>query len=332
MSDRANLQSARTSVEPSVSVFPRRWRAAFATLFILTVPGCGTVALPPAEPAASDVANTGAADACSRFLRSLDAAVGEAGVGDAQTVRIPGFPYVRLNRFLASDIKPDPESPALAAWIARLRDLDREARGKEVANLPPPDAVRLRERLSGESPLIAEVQRCGEILAQADLTIPSRRTDLVKGARVADSYNPVERVVGLYPVTSLFFLGGVDRLHVRLAEDFRTPLSDLAVTGKLVRLNPPTADGSLPPSELAAIIERTSRNPLGIPEPTGGERAVLFGAFAPIWEVDVSGEYDLIGTPAWRLEPIPDVDATQPAVFRHISHVRVGASGTTPHS
>ena len=39
---------------------------------------------------------------CVNWFAKLDHAIDRAGVRDAEAYRVPGFPYLRVNRFLAS--------------------------------------------------------------------------------------------------------------------------------------------------------------------------------------------------------------------------------------
>ena len=75
---------------------------------------------------------------CAGWFTKLDEIVDGAGVRDAEAYRIPGFPYLRVNRFLASfREQAQMDSTAFAVWENRLRELDQRARNYELKNLPP---------------------------------------------------------------------------------------------------------------------------------------------------------------------------------------------------
>ncbi len=60
---------------------------------------------------------------CRSLYRDVDAWIKGAGVGDAQSARITGYPYLRIDRFLAADeVKPAVGSEDFDAWVARLRE------------------------------------------------------------------------------------------------------------------------------------------------------------------------------------------------------------------
>src|ERR1022692_503331 len=74
---------------------------------------------------------------CADWFKRLDEIVDRAGVRDAEAYRVPGFPYLRVNRFLAAfRQQAQNDSVAFAAWVKHLRDLDVRARSYEIKNLP----------------------------------------------------------------------------------------------------------------------------------------------------------------------------------------------------
>jgi len=63
--------------------------------------------------------------------------VDRAAVRDAGAYRIPGYPYLRVDRFTASFRDQAGSDPKVfAAWLARMQQLDAQARGYEIDNLP----------------------------------------------------------------------------------------------------------------------------------------------------------------------------------------------------
>ena len=68
----------------------------------------------------------------------------EVITGPAQ---VSGFPYLRVNRFLASFRTTVSGKAQLQAWTERLAELDAEARALELQNLGQPVAGLDRQRL-----------------------------------------------------------------------------------------------------------------------------------------------------------------------------------------
>ena len=80
--------------------------------------GCAGGAVTSGAP---PVARVPEVDHCRDLLRVLDARVDEAGVADAQSSRIDGFAYLRINRFLAADgVKPEVGSAECGGRPGRL--------------------------------------------------------------------------------------------------------------------------------------------------------------------------------------------------------------------
>src|SRR5258706_2813121 len=121
---------------------PRLRAAALAAaLSALLAAGCATLEAP-----FRDHLDAGAAPlrACADWYRLLDERVAAAGRRDAQDTRVPGFPYLRVSRLLAS-LRPlaAANEQALQALAERMLALDLEARRHEIMNLPAgqlPDA------------------------------------------------------------------------------------------------------------------------------------------------------------------------------------------------
>jgi hypothetical protein len=302
-------------------MFRARKALSVLSLAVLFVSGCAGPQLRDTEPVSAYLEAVGE---CARFFDGLDEAVRRATVGDAEAARISGFPYLRVNRFLAFGLAPDPRADAFSAWVDRLQRLDREARAKEIANLPADVQDERDANFGTGAAVLDEIHRCGNVLRTHDLSEEANRQRLLESAKVPASYNVAKRVVGLYPLTSLFFLQGVRRLQADIASSHKGPLEAIDIVGELTQFRPHAAGERLEPAAVAELLRRSSRNPLGIPEPTGGDRERLFASFAPVWEVDVNGEYDLIGTPQWNETAFPAVDVTRPAVFRRLSHTRYG--------
>lgn len=291
------------------------------SLAALLVSGCAGPPLRDTLPFAAHLEASGELGGCARFFDELDDAVRRAKVGDAEAARIPGFPYLRVNRFLASGLAADTRTRSFGAWVDRLQALDRESRAKETANLPPDARARLSTLVPTQAVLLPEIYRCGDLLRRHDLGEDAKRRDLAKHAKVPASYNVAKRAIGLYPLTSLFFLQGVRRLQADTARRFAEPLESIKVVGELVRFRA-AAGERFNTAAVAELLRQSSRNALGIPEPRGSDRERLFAFFAPVWEIDVSGAYDLIGTPQGTDGAWPSVDVTRPAVFRRLSHTR----------
>lgn len=294
----------------------------------------------PSGPPGAGRDNTSAeavqAEACRAVFVMLDDAVREANRQDAEAARVAGFPYLKVNRFLASFRDGSLEGDRLEAWIDRLRELDRQARRVEWANLPASDRATLRASLRtlarpAEEPDVA-AERCAAVLRRHDMTEEGLAA-LHRVARVPDSYSTWVRLVGLYPVTSIGVAAGFALWKQAFLPSFAAPADTLLVEGELDVYRPVTvgAQGKAIPArrlaagQVASIIMASRDNPLAIPEPRGTAFMRLAEAFAPVWQVDRLGTADRIGHPYWRAvdgTARVDLDLARPVAFTRLSHTR----------
>jgi hypothetical protein len=263
-----------------------------------------------------------AESACVRWLAAIDDAVARAGVGDASAYRIPGFPYLRDDRFTASFAAQAYRDDVLFAALAQAaRSLDREARAVEIGNLPMPALAALA---SGERDAVAaRTEACaGEIMA-ADLAQPAQRGRVLDNARVPDDYIDWNRIVGLYPLAHPFFAAGVARWHEEAIEAFRSYAAGGAPQAAAVRYMP--ASGTpLSAARIREMLARAPRDGLGRIHPAPADLDRLFDAFAPVIEVENGGQADAIGALGWGPEAPPVVDASRPIVYRRMAYTRYG--------
>lgn len=295
----------------------RRMRCAAAILVAaLAAAGCATRERLP------DHALSPEARDCAAWYRSLDEQVASAGVRDAQDAPVPGFPYLRVNRFLASYRSfASAGDETLRAWTDRLLRLDAAARRHEIANLPAERLDRLPDpeaRLSRSSAL-KRTAACGRLLRDTDLARTESRAALAAQAQVPDDYSIAQRIVGLYALTRHAFAEGVRRYE----DDTLAAYRQTSTAGLVLRYSPPQA--SAPPSRetMAATLRQSARNPLAIPEPGEAELETLFALHAPVLEVQITGEHDRFGALRWmRDAAVPGVDASDLVVYRHAAWTR----------
>ena len=246
---------------------------------------------------------------CTEWFRALDAQVDAARVRDAQEARIPGYPYLRVSRLLASFRETAArDAGALQALVERMQALDLAARGHEIANL---EAAVPLER----------ARECGARLRAADFADARLRARLLERATVPDDYSTAMRVLGLYAITRWPFMAGVRNYQEGVRAAFRGELGPPA-GATLLRYGPPEAP-PLPRPALAAMMQRAAANPLGMPEPHGDALEALFAAHAPVFEIETAGAFDRPGALHWRAgEFVPSVNAAEPVVYRHLAWTR----------
>ncbi len=281
----------------------------------------GCAGLPQAG--APEFRRADSARACEEFFARIDEAVMDARVADTQAARITDFPYLRSDRFLASFGNAALSGAAFAAWIERLQTLAADGYRAELSNLPETTRAALSrlapEQLNGNG-LYAGLRTCSELLRDADLGDPQRRDYLRSVVRAPHEYQTWQRVAGLYPLTAMAFAWGIDRWHEELRQLYARDIAALPVAGKLIRYAPPSASPPLGAEEITLLLQRSSQNPLDIPEPSAADLQRLFETFAPVFEVDTLSEDDRLGAPTWSNGVKPVVATTRPVVYTLASH------------
>ena len=306
-----------TSKPAAASGTPVTVHRSLVTL-ILLLAGCASS--PPQPPP------TGLSAICHEVFRRVDRAVAEAGVADGMAARVAGFPYLRVNRFLASYAEEELDDARFGEWVNRMRALGTEAWAVEIANLPVERAEvlghelwKLGTRVAWAGPALVE---CTGRMAAADLADPARRAEMKAAARVPDDYVTWHRVAGLYWLTRVPFAQGVARWHREVHATFASPLDALPVAGNLRTYVPPP--GGLSTAGAAAVLARASGNALGVPDPRGTDLEALFRTYAPRFAVDTAGEADIPGEPGWLAGEAPRIVTRLPVVYRRVSHTRYG--------
>lgn len=251
---------------------------------------------------------------CRTLFQQVDEAVKQHSVRDYGPAQVEGFPYLRVNRLLASFRDEVDTEERFAAWSRHMAVLDAQARSIELSNLAVPvagmDDTALSRKLDG----------CREQLIAIELAVPEMREQLRKAAQVPDAYVGWWRVVGLYPITAPFVSSRISLWHNETRKVFATPLDQLPVAGSLTRWMSPKGT-PLETSQIESLLKRQV-DPLGLPVLSVDEMQQLFDTFAPVWEVDVVSDDDRIGTPYWSRKNTLAVNIGLPVVYKQISHAR----------
>jgi hypothetical protein len=284
------------------------------TLLVLLLAGCAII---PEPTRSARVGGGGALGSCAEFFADLDQRAAQARVLDSGAFRVEGYPYLRVNRFLASFREEVGDKAAFAAWVDQMQALDQDARHHEIANLPPaagtiPGAANEKDRLYGE------VAGCGNLLKAADFEDIRLQEALRKKATAPDEYLSLPRILGLYPLTSLFVSHGVSNWHAEAHETFSTE----PPIGWHTRRYVPGKNDELP--AVRSIVTQAQRDALGIPAYSPDACRSLFRMYAPAWVVQAEAEYDRIGRPVWSAKDELDVDTLQPLTYTLLSFTRFG--------
>ncbi|MDN5872190.1 MAG: hypothetical protein L0H73_15920 [Nitrococcus sp.] len=249
---------------------------------------------------------------CARLFEKVERMVAAHDVRDNQAELIEGFPYLRVNRFLAS-FADEVQGEALNQWLQRLARLDTRARSHELANLPTAAGTAPRADIQ------ERLARCRQALQHWDLSHPARIGLIRKRAQFPDGYLTWRRLAGLYPVSAWFILLGVEDWQQDVKAKYAGPPP---VYEQAVVYAPPW-NTELKARQVAAILRDSAQNLLEIPLPDQSQRRVLARAFAPVITLPVTGPFDRIGRPVWTKKGLPTVKP-EPVVYILFSHTRLG--------
>lgn len=302
----------------------RLWRAVLILLPLLATACAGLQ-----EPLSSDLhAPPAEVSACARWFADLDDAIDGAGVRDGGTYRIPGFPYLRVDRFSASfAAKAVDDDKAFADWVEYLAALDADARGDELRNLPKDRLVAFAQSSDAAA---ARSDHCRTVLIGNDLTSATQRALLASRATVPDDYSDWQRAVGLYPLVSVPFSMGVrtwQKEMISLVQQANADPGSVAGAADphgdpIVRYEP--AGAAVDAGQIAAIFSSVHKDALGIPRFTPAERATILQAYAPVLEIGTAADYDRFGPLVWRDRSSPSVEPGRPTVYRDVAFTRYG--------
>jgi len=283
-------------------------------LLVLFLAGCATIPTPTQSERRGE---TGSLGICADFFASLDQRIEASEVLDPGVYRVDGYPYLRVNRFLASFREEADDGAAFAAWIDRLQELDREARTYEAANLPAPIGNGSESALD-KAEIGNRVAACGDLLKDADFRDGEHRDALRNRVSVPDEYIGLRRILGVYPLTGLFVSHGVSKWHDEVRQRFSV---EPPVDWRTIRYVPGRR-GDV--GSAAQIFASAKRDALGIPVYSPEELETLFRRYAPIWEIQFEGDYDRIGAPAWSDEGVLEIHTGEPVTYTLLSFTRFG--------
>ncbi len=294
-------------------------RTAMLSGILLLTKGC-TALLPDRPPEGPEAVN-----ACQVLLERADRELAADGTADAASFRIDGFSYLRTNRFLAVLETRLVTRDQTQAWLEALHKLDRQARGKEMANL---SASRLGALTAGgphgpdRKALQRQVLACSRTLFVHHRYETDLRARLRRRLAIPEEYQTWRRLVGLYPLAALPVALVTDSVYDEFRQWHATAPEALPVVGRLETIGPGAVAGS-ESFDPRALFRPDRLNPLGLPELTTADERRLAVHFAPVITQDVAADFDRIGTPVWKDGRL-GVDTGRPAVYYYLSFALLG--------
>ncbi len=250
---------------------------------------------------------------CARWFEATDAAVEAAGVRDREAFMVAGFPYLRSTRFLAAFKPAAADLELRRSWMEQLQLSDLRARVAELRNLQTDHDI-------GNA--LETAQRCGRLLMERDMANPAVPSLLSDRVPVADAYSDGLRVAGLYAVTRIPFARGVAQWHAEAKEMFEQSRNGAKPAHPVERYAPARAL-RYSRAEVAGLLARADKA-LGLLRLSAEEEARLFSSYAPVFEVETTGEFDRPGALRWGDADHPVVDTRDPVVYQRLAYSRYG--------
>jgi len=275
-------------------------RTLIAALALLVVAGCATLDPYAAAPISDHLARTDEIGDCARLFRDTDTNIDRAGVRDAQAPRVPGFPYLRVDRFIESLSERAAALPSgFAPWSELMARLDRDARAVEIGNAG-----------AAQLPRLPALDACRYQLAVAD---SARLPALRSAARVPDDYSLGMRALGLYPLTRVVFAAGIRNWHEETRAIFAASAGTPADGPARLRYAPTQID-SAPTVPRALAFDLPQRSP--------AQWSELLLRHAPRLVVETESDDDRVGVLAWS-EQAGDlrvrVDTATPVAYARVA-------------
>ena len=293
--------------------------------------GPATAPLPASGDLTAEALATPNDGNCRRWYGALDEAIERDNVRDAGAVRIAGFPQLRVDRFAASfrdSLAPraaDGNARAqLTALLDYLRELDTEARLFEMANLP--GAARAAFKLPPDAQLRRLLDACSSEMTRESMVGADAVATLANELMAPDHYAGWKRALGLYPLTSLPFLHGVNAWQREMAGRFAHAPAHAEPTTRYI----PSIINSTLDDTAVQRFAAGPRNALGIPQLAASDWSALLAQYAPVFDIETPkgaganarSHTDHFGALRFTTNDTPGIDIDNPVAYQRIAFTR----------
>lgn len=286
-------------------------RTASLLLAALCLSACRSPAPPPVDQSLFTGLFRGMADCRAQYAK-LDELVKQAGVANAAYHRVPGYPYLRTDRLMASFVDDIDTFSEVNGWLRRMRELDQEAREYEYMNL----GMSLKERANQRTQML----NCGKTLAALEIGTPEALERVKAAIQLSDDYSSVQRSLGAYPLAVPLLKARLDEQRAAVIRDHQQAGQSLGSDAPLTLWQAATEHD---PQLIPATLDQQFTDELGVPGLTTSGWKALVEAHAPALWIETKSAADMPGSPRWTASG-PRVDSSQPSVYYHIDYARFG--------
>jgi hypothetical protein len=234
---------------------------------------------------------------------------------------VPGFPYLRADRFLVSlknRLKNDAQKDQ---WVRLMQQLDLSARKTEIQTLPDNEVKKLAAAfglLPDRSILQSKAISYSDKMLAHDRLRHDFYEVLLVTVQDSDEYSTLMRIFGLYPIAVIPVAIVTHSVFDEIAEWHQLPPGALQAQGTLTAFGPAeTLEFS--GETVREILTRSRQNPLAIPLPSVSDRKTLSAIFAPVIIQDLAAEYDRPGAMFWGDKQL-EIDPDNPKAYYYFTH------------
>lgn len=245
--------------------------------------------------------------ACRDKFRQADAAIEKAGGRLAAYQQVPGFPYFRSDRVLASFANQVDDPAVFNDWTLALRDNDSYSREIEMLNLAVPEQQRV-EQLQG-------LRLCAVWLSNFELDDPATLRRAAAAAQIPEERKPA--VLSPSAVAALDAETARRQSQIRAEYERQADAKSAATSLVLWQVNKTQPDDGAP-----SDFSKQPHDGMGRVGMTADMWRALAEKFAPSWLIETAGADDAIGAPAWQGNTVV-IDPQRPYVYFTPTYARV---------
>ena len=255
---------------------------------------------------------------CRAEYEAMDARVAAAGVADPQYFRVPGYPYMRTDRVLASFAREVATLDEIGGWVRKMREFDQEAREFEYRNL----GMSMQEAAESRSRFL----NCGRTLAAIEFNDrPQIFAALQDAVAPPDVYSTVQRAFGFYAFSAPGMRARMEARRKALEEAYAKPADQLPARAPLrLWTVSQVEDMSLVSNAYKGMLP----DELGFPGLTDSQWRALAEHHAPRLLIETASAADEPAHPVHTPHG-PSADPGRHSSNIHITFTRFGGSALT---
>ncbi len=262
---------------------------------------------------------------CRQMWMAVERSVDESQVGDAETVKVEGYPYLRSNRYLHALAEMASSQEEKLFVLKEMRRLDLQKRKIELLRL---DQEKLENLLdcpvdASRSRLMNRLADCSKEFMGADTADPDFFEKVRQGVDLDRDYSLWLRSVGLYPITSLVVDIVAKNAQAEMVDHFSRSAADTTWDGMVTFKEP--AQAAVTANEVVEIVQKSRTKPFLSYRLTSHDSLLLARKFAPLLSTGNLENHDKFGKIILE-EGKLSVDHQTPVVYYYFSQTFIQGS------